>query len=67
MYIIKQPDLITFAYKQNKQVAKQLGMSAEHLCGILKGKHSTKYTTAYCIVKLYDSNKEVLDFFDKKD
>lgn len=66
MYIIKQPDLITFAYKRNKQVAKQLGMSAEHLCCILKGKHSTKYTTAYCLVKLYDSNKEVLDFFDKK-
>ena len=66
MYTIKQPDLITFAYKQNKVVAKQLGMSAEHLCCILKGKHSTKYTTAYCLVKLYDSNKEVLDFFDKK-
>lgn len=67
MYIIKQPDLITFPYKHNRKVAKKLGISAEHLCGILKGKHSTKYTTAYCIVKLYDSNKEVLDFFDKKD
>lgn len=66
MYIIKQPDLISFPYKQNRKAAKELGISAEHLCGILKGKHTTKYTTAYCIVKLYDSNKEVLDFFDKK-
>ena len=66
MYTIKQPDLITFKYKQNRVVARQLGISAEHLCKILKGKYSTKYTTAYCIVKLYDGNKEVLDFFNKK-
>lgn len=65
MYTIKSPNIIKFNYGENKKIAKKIGMAAESLCNILKGKVSTKYTTAYCIVKLYDSNKEVEDFFTK--
>lgn len=65
MYTIKEPYLIQFAYGQNKKIAKQIGLAPESLCNILSGKHSTKYTTAYCIVKMFDTNKEVLDFFKK--
>lgn len=66
MYTIKVPNMIKFGFGQNEKIAQQIGLSKEHLSRILNGKDSTKYTTAYCIVKLYDSNKEVLDFFDKK-
>lgn len=66
MYIIKIPNIIKFKYGNNIKIAKQVGLTAEHLSRILNGKEPTKYTTAYCIVKLYDNQKEVLDFFNKK-
>lgn len=65
MYTIKEPNLIQFAYGQNKKIARQIGLAPESLCNILNGRHSTKYTTAYCIVKMYDAEAEVLDFFKK--
>lgn len=65
MYTIKQAGIIEFGYGNNKKIARQIGLDPATLCNILSGKHSTKYTTAYCIVKLYDSNKEVEDFFKK--
>ena len=67
MYTIKQPGIIEFDYGKNKKIAKQIGLAPESLCNILNGKHSTKYTTAYCIVKLYNADAEVSDFFNKKD
>lgn len=66
MYIVKQPNIINFAFGKNSKIAEQVGLTKEHLSRILNGKEPTKYATAYCIVKLYDNNKEVLDFFDKK-
>lgn len=67
MYTVKQPGIIEFKYGENKKIAKQIGITAEHLCSILNGKTKTRYTTAYCIVKLFDSEKEVLDYFDQID
>ena len=67
MYTIKEQGIIEFKYGENKKIAKQIGISAEHLCAILSGKCRTRYTTAYCIVKLFDSEKEVSDYFNQID
>ena len=67
MYIIKQNNIIKFEFGKNKKIASQIGITAEHLCAILNGKSKTKYATAYCIVKMFDSEKEVLDYFKKID
>ena len=65
MYIIKEPGIINFGFGNNQKVSKKLGLNNCSLSGILNGKRTTKYSTAYCIVKLYDPNKEVDDFFIK--
>ena len=65
MYIIKEPNIISFGYGKNGKIAEKIGLSKEHLSRILNGKEATRYVTAYCIVKLYDSKKEVKDFFSK--
>lgn len=65
MYKIKKPGLIKFLYGDTKKMAKKIGINHCHLSGILTGNRTTKYQTAYCIVKLYDPNKEVDDFFDR--
>ena len=67
MYKIKKPGVIKFMFGDNIQVSKKLGLNKSSLSRILNGKCSTKYLTAYCIVKLFDPNKEVLDYFDKID
>jgi hypothetical protein len=67
MYKIKKPNIIKFMFGDNKSVSEKLGLNNSSLCRILKGKQTTKYLTAYCIVKLYDPNKEVLDYFKKID
>lgn len=67
MYKIKKAGIIDFGYGNNKKIAKQIGISAEYFCSILKGKSKTKYTTAYCIVKAFNSEKEVLDYFKQID
>lgn len=66
MYTIKVPNMIKFGFGQNGKIAQQIGLSKEHLSRILNGKDSTKYTTAYCIVKLFNSSKEVKDYFIQK-
>lgn len=65
MYIIKKPGIIKFPFGQNQEVSKRLGLNNCSLSGILNGKRTTKYSTAYCIVKLFDPNKEVKDYFIK--
>lgn len=67
IYEIKKPGIIQFQYGTNKKIAQKLGISAEHFCSILSGKCRTKYVTAYCIVKMFDSEKEVEDYFNKID
>ena len=66
MYKIKKAGIINFGFGKNKEVCEKIGISQTSLSRILNGLATTKYPTAYCIVKAYDSTKEVLDFFDKK-
>lgn len=63
MYKIKKPGIIKFLFGDNVSVSKKLGLNNASLSRILNGKQATKYLTAYCIVKLYDPEKEVLDYF----
>lgn len=65
MYIIKKPGIISFLFGDNKKISKKIGISSYTLSRILNGKQKTKYTTAYCITKIYDPNKEVLDYFKR--
>jgi plasmid maintenance system antidote protein VapI len=65
MYIIKKPGIISFLFGDNKQISKNIGISSYTLSRIINGKQATKYTTAYCITKIYDPNKEVLDYFKR--
>jgi DNA-binding XRE family transcriptional regulator len=63
MYKIKKPNLIFF-YK-NIEIANKIGISASTLSRILNGKQATQKTTAYCIVKTFNPEKEVEDYFKK--
>ena len=65
MYKIKKE--IKFKHGEQVKVAEKIGIDPTSLSKILNGKVNTQYTTAYCIVKLYDAEKEVLDFFEKID
>lgn len=63
MYKIKKPGIIQFLYGDNKRISKKIGIDNAVLSRILNGKQTTSYETAYIIVKLYNSEKEVSDYF----
>lgn len=65
MYKIKKPGIIKFLFGDNVYVSEKLGISNCSLSRILNGKQTTKKITAYCIVKMYDQDADVLDYFDK--
>ena len=67
MYRVIEKGIIKFKHGEQTKVAEKLGIDPTSLNRILSGRANTQYTTAYCIVKLYDSEKEVLDFFRKID
>lgn len=67
MYKIKKKGIIDFGFGKNQEISKQLGINNCSLSRILNGLATTKYLTAYCIVKLYNPEKEVLDYFKKID
>lgn len=50
-------------FGNQKEIAEKIGIDESTLCRILKGKQGTKKTTAYCIVKCYDENAEINDYF----
>lgn len=62
MYKIKNK--IKFKEPQYK-IADKLGLTPEGLSRILNGRANTKKLTAYCIVKLADTNAEIDDYFEK--
>lgn len=67
MYKIKEAGIIQFLFGDNKSISKKIGINNCSLSRILNGKATTKYATAYCIVKLYNPEKEVSDYFDRID
>lgn len=63
---INRPMKERMVFESQKEIAKQLGLTEQTLSRILNGKQSTKKLTALCIVKLYDSEAEIEDYFVKK-
>lgn len=51
---------------QNK-VAKQIGITPTSLSRILSGKVKTTKMTAYCIVKVFDKDGEIEDYFVREE
>ena len=47
-------------------VAEKIGIARITLTNILNGKQTTTKTTAYCIVKCCNAEKEIEDYFYKK-
>lgn len=50
-------------FKNQAKIADKIGISKFTLNRILNGKQATQKTTAYCIVKCYDENAELNDYF----
>lgn len=48
-------------------LANQIGFSKNALTNILNGKNTTKKTTAYIISKMFNSDKEIEDYFTRED
>jgi len=48
-------------------MCKKIGISRYTLLGILNGKFTTRKLTAYCIVKAFDKDAEIDDYFTRKE
>ena len=46
-----------------RYLANQIGISEVHLANLLNGKYGCRKTTAYCIVKFCNADKEISDYF----
>ena len=62
MYILKNK----LDIKNQRKAAYEIGINECTLCRILKGQQGTQKTTAYCIVKYYDPNADLYDYFKIK-
>ena len=50
-------------FDSQKKASEEIGIDEATLCRILSGKKGTRKTTAYCIVKYYNSDAEIKDYF----
>lgn len=66
MYYInlKNPFDKRIKFINQRKAAKIIGINEATLSRILSGKQGTQKTTAYCIVKYYDPNAELYDYFE---
>ena len=53
-------------FKCQSKIAKEIGINESTLSRVLSGKQGTKKTTAYCIVKAYNPEAEIKDYFITK-
>jgi plasmid maintenance system antidote protein VapI len=51
-------------FENQTKTAQQIGIAKETLSRILSGKQGTSKVIAYCITKTYDSEAEILDYFE---
>ena len=63
MYIAKTEQ---FKNIKQREIAKKVGITEETLSRVINQKQATTKTTAFCIVKMIDSNAEIEDYFKKK-
>lgn len=53
-------------FDNQSKASEEIGIANETLCRILSGKQGCSKVIAYCITKHYDSNAEILDYFEYK-
>ena len=68
MYYInlKNPLDKRITFNNQTKASEEIGIAKETLCRILSGKKGCSKVVAYCITKHYDSNAEILDYFEYK-
>lgn len=64
MYLMKR-NVVNI--ENQKNFAEIIGISEETLSRIISRKQKCSKMTAYCITKIYDQDKEILDFFERVD
>lgn len=50
-------------FNSQKKASQDIGITEETLSRILCGKKGTRKTTAYCIVKYFNKDAEINDYF----
>lgn len=65
MYIAKKEIKKVFDGRPITYVADKLGISRVYLSNIVNGNTACSKITAYCIVKFFDSEAEIDDYFKK--
>ena len=50
-------------FDSQKKASQEIGIAEETLCRILNGKVGTRKPIAYCIVKYFDKEAEINDYF----
>ena len=63
MYRIKNDSGLVF--ENQKTTADYIGIDQSTLSRILNGKQTASKVIAYCIVKTFNCDAEILDFFDR--
>lgn len=63
MYRIKNK----IKFENQEKTAESIGISKYTLSRILNGKQATSKVIAYCIVKYYNSESEIEDYFTKEE
>lgn len=66
MYFIDLTKEKKIKFKCQLETAKEIGINNSTLSRVLSGKQGTKKTTAYCIVKAFDPEAEINDYFISK-
>ena len=66
MYYInlKNPLDKRIKFENQTKTAEYIGIAKETLSRILSGKQGASKVRAYCITKAYDSEAEILDYFE---
>lgn len=67
MYVLKEETKTMLLPYKLKAVAETVGMNYDTLSKMIKQNKPCIKLTAYCITKYLDSEKEILDFFDRKE
>lgn len=67
MFTLKEETKRLLSLYKLKSVASEIGINYTTLSDMIKRDKPCMKLTAYAIAKLLDGNKEILDYFDRKE
>lgn len=67
MFILKDSTILLLTRYVKKEVAAIVGITPLKLRKMIKEKQPCAKQTAYCLTKFLNSEKEIYDFFDRKE